>query len=95
MKFDREIIEYRTGIAVLWMTAFLLLVVLAVFHFVAVSFLVPAWYELDPVSRGLAFAFIGSFCVWVDIMSFRYVKGRMERSRWTAEIAREHESRNS
>jgi|GEM_PF-1850176 hypothetical protein len=95
MKFDREDFDYRLGIGVLWITAFLLLFILALFHFVAVSFLVPSWFELDPVSRGLAFAIVGSFAVWVDIMSYRYVKGRMDRSRWTAEIAREHESKSS
>jgi hypothetical protein len=95
VRFDREIIEYRLGIATLWIAALLLFVILVTFHGVAISFLVPSWFELDIISRGFAFILIGSFCIWVDIMSYRHVKGHMDRSRWIAEIRRDRESRNS
>jgi hypothetical protein len=95
MRFDWDDFDYRLGIALLWFVAFLLVVILAIFHLVAISFLVPSWFELDIVSRGFAFVLVGGFCVFADIVSYRYVKGRMDRSRWTAEIQREHESRNN
>ncbi len=95
MRFDGEEFEYRLGMAVLWVVAVLLVLILAVFHGVAISFLVPAWFELDIVSRGFAFVLVGGFCVFADIANYRYVKGRMDSSRWTAESKREHESRNT
>ena len=95
MRFDRENVEYRLGIAPVWLMVFLLLVVLLVFHGVAVSFLIPNWYEMSATGRGFGFLAVGGFSVWVDIVSYRYIKGQMDRSRWTAEIKREHESQNS
>jgi hypothetical protein len=95
MRFDRDDFDYRLGIAILWVTAAFLLAILTAFHLVAISFLVPSWFELDIVSRAIGFVLVGGFCIWIDIVSFRYVKGRMDRSRWTAQIKREHESRNS
>ena len=94
MKFDRAVIEYRLGIATLWLAAVLMVGFLGLIHFAAISFLVPSWYDMHIADRIFAFMLIVPFALAADYFGYRYVKGRMDDSRWTAEIKREHESRN-
>ena len=94
MKFDRAVIEYRLGIATLWLAAVLMVGFLGLIHFAAISFLVPSWYDMHTADRIFAFMLIVPFALAADYFGYRYVKGRIDDSRWTAEIKREHESRN-
>ena len=71
----------------------LVLLVLALFHYTAISFVVelPLMREFSGPGKGFGVALVGVPVAIVDVLLFRYVRGQILETRWIAENKRLHE----
>ncbi len=71
----------------------LVLLVLALFHYTAISFVVPlpGMPEFSSSGRVFGAVLIGIPIAIIDVLLFRYVRGQILEARWLAENKRRHE----
>lgn len=73
----------------------LVLLVLALFHYAAISFVfpLPLMPEFSGVGRVYGAVLIGAPIAVVDVLLYRYVNGQILEARWIAENKRRHEEK--